>query len=348
MKGRSFSLICGLVMSMAMLPACSSSSAGSGNSACETYGKALVSYESRCAGTIDPARTNPLVMRYREQCESSLALAGVPPSTSSSLTACAAAIQGESCNTSFGQLEACNFTARGSVADGAACAESLQCASGSCSGASGATTACGTCEPAIADGAACDQGGTCVAGDVCTTSASGATCRPRPSLGGVGASCTSNDACSAPNHCALVFSGGSETGTCASPVAVGGACSEKTDCASGLICTGAATRTCSTPLPLGATCNGGDCGVGFACDATFKCIAIAFVAPGGTCDGDERFCSQGTCPLPDSGTVADPTGICPTILADGAACDPSSTSAQCDTFATCTNGKCTLVPGACN
>jgi hypothetical protein len=341
------------------LAACGSSSTSTGNSACQNYAKAFVSYQARCSGTVDPTRTNSVVGRYGQLCQAELSQPGVASSTSDALNACATAIQGADCNISFEQLDACVISIAGTLANGATCTDPAQCSSGSCSASTtttnGGGVSCGTCQPAIADGAPCADGGACVSGDTCTVSTSGdggtgsPICTARPALGDIGAACTANTECKAPNHCAVTFTNGNESGTCAAPIAAGGTCTEKTDCTSGLICTGAASRTCTTPLSVGASCNGGDCGVGFACDATFKCIAITFVAPGGTCDGDERFCSQGSCPIADDGTNADPTGTCPTIIADGQPCDAASTTtAQCDTFAICTNGKCALGPATCN
>lgn len=326
-----------------VLGACKSSSDSSGDSACTTYAKAIVSYTSRCEGTVDPAQENALVSRFAQRCQSELSLPGVSGDAASALGACANAIQGASCNASFDSIAACASTNGGTLADGAACASGLECKSGACTGE--AATGCGTCQAAVADGAACDGSAPCVAGDTCSFSASGAVCKKLGPPGDVGATCSTNAECKAPNHCAL---GSGSTGTCAAPVGSGGSCVETTDCDSGLICMGGSTRTCSAPLGAGAACTGGDCGVGYACDADLTCHAVEFVAPGGTCDGDERFCSKGSCPLPQDGSGgADPTGTCPTIIADGQPCDPASTTAQCDAFASCIGGKCTLVAAAC-
>ena len=327
---------------------CKSSSDNAGDSACTTYGKALISFRGRCESSVDPAQESALVARYARQCQATLGLPGTSPDLPSVLSACAAQIQGASCNTGYAQLDACSKIPEGSLGNGSPCASDLQCASGSCSvstGSGAGAGSCGTCQPAIADGAACDQGGACVPGDTCIFSASGATCQKTPALGDVGAACATNEACKAPNHCALAA--GATNGSCAAPVAAGGACVESTDCASGLLCTGGNARTCNPPLGAGAACVGGDCAVGYQCDADLTCHAVVFVAPGGTCDGDERFCSQGRCPIDQTDTATDPTGTCPTIIADGQPCDPASTSAQCDAFAACVGGTCTLLPATC-
>ena len=349
MTSRRSKVFCFVAGAALLVLGCKSSSDANGDSACTTYGKALISFRARCEGTVDPAQENALVARYAKLCQATIGLPGASPDLPSVLSACAAQIQGASCNTGYAQLDACAKMPEGSQANGSACASDLQCASGTCNmnassgGEAGAT--CGTCAPAIADGAACDQGGACVAGDTCIFSASGATCQKTPPLGDVGAACSTNDGCKAPNHCAIAS--GSTSGSCAAPVAGGGACVESTDCASGLICSGGNSRTCNVPLGAGAACTGGDCGVGFACDADLTCHPVSFVAPGGTCDGDERFCSQGLCPIDPSATGSDPTGACPTIIADGQPCDPASTSTQCDAFAACVGGTCTLLPATC-
>jgi len=366
MKTRIFGFISASI-GIASVIACSSSSSGSGSTAdaCASYGNAIVAYQAKCSGSLDPAQNSAVVSRYTTLCQSELTLPGVAPNVGSVLSACASAIAAADCNTNTGDLDACNTAVDGTLANGTSCSSSVQCQSGDCnitatggSGDGGTATSlnCGTCAPALADGADCTGTGNCVTGDTCefNSSADGgfsATCVAKPKPGALGAACDSSKTCAAPNHCA--FGASSETGTCAAPVASGAACEQSSDCASGLVCAGTATRVCAAPLAAGATCTGGDCAVGFGCDQTSnKCAKYTFGAPGASCDGVVSLCSKGTCNVAASGGGtgtggAGATGTCPTIIADNGACVSSNSAAQCDEFASCTNGICVFIPATC-
>ncbi|MEO8797233.1 MAG: hypothetical protein ABI551_05050, partial [Polyangiaceae bacterium] len=258
--------------------------------------------------------------------------------------------------------------------NGEVCTDGLQCQSGSCdttstssadSGASTENANCGTCVVAIADGADCGSGD-CVKGDICqdkpnSDGSSSFTCVPKPAPGDVGADCNSSGGCKVPNHCAYDDSGtGSAGGKCAAPVASGGACQSSYECTEGLICAADSSdpnsfsRKCSPAVKEGSTCKGGDCDIGLTCDATTtKCTKYKFAAAGQPCNSSSILCSNGNCVESDSGGsgTGTSTGICPTILADGQACDESthnSGMSQCDFGASCDNGKCTLGVVVCN
>lgn len=346
--------------------ACSSSSNGGTADACAAYAGAYVDYAQRCSGDVDPSRRDAIVSRYATLCRDALGLPGTGDVTSA-LNSCTSGLKSATCHESVNQIDGCDLDIRGTLGDGAACVSGGQCQSGDCTfttqgpvgGDGGINTSCGTCKPALADGADCTSGGTCVTGDVCkytfdsTTGAETGVCTKKPAPGDVGASCTSAAECKAPNHCDFTSSTVGD-GTCAAPVASGGACETSNDCADGLACirdATSATGTCGTAVAEGSACTSTDsCATGLACDpSTQKCVKIKFAAADAPCDGETILCSQGSCrETATSGDAgAAPAGVCPTIIADGQPCDDSSSStSRCDDFASCIDGKCAYVPDA--
>lgn len=198
-----------------------------------------------------------------------------------------------------------------------------------------------------------------------------------PGTRGTGESCLSGLQC-ASLFCKgtnVVGAGGAvlgdaiQCGTCAPRLAAGAPCDVAVDaCDIGLSCFGGVCRPlglqgqpcavwddCSRPdvvcksnglcgpvTPVGGPCqNGTDCGNDIACDVTIKvCTPIQYGQPGSACDGEVHRCEAGVC---DS-----TTGRCPTVLADGAACDPADASKVCDDYARCFGGTCRIPdPVAC-
>ncbi|MGH7285998.1 MAG: hypothetical protein ACRELY_31140 [Polyangiaceae bacterium] len=365
MKIRFVSAVSLAVATAGALFACKSSDNGGTAGACQSYGNALIAYQQRCGGNIDPSRQSEIAARYAQLCTGVLSLPGIPD-LSAQLGTCASNLPNASCNESVDQVDGCDIETNGTLADGATCSISEQCQSGTCTLSGGASSGdagsplCGTCSPAIPDGADCSNGN-CVSGDVCNFNNSGdggfsAVCEKKPAPGGIGATCAQSSACTAPNHCE--FAEGTESGTCTAPVASGGACTQSGECASGLVCTGQTTRTCGPPVAEGGACTGSDCASGLACDfSSLKCVKIRFAAAGAGCDENTVRCSQGNCVIqeqPGGGTgggtgTGSLSGTCPTIVPDGQACSgsSSSSSSQCDDFANCYNGTCVLVPAAC-
>jgi hypothetical protein len=210
----------------------------------------------------------------------------------------------------------------GTLATGAACNESLQCASEFCSGAQ--TTGCGTCSAIIPDGQSCALGtsGTCRPQSQCSSTTM--TCGPT-TIGDVGAPCGSDFDCKVGLFCG---------GTCKGLEAKGDSCTSLTDCAYPLICP-PATLTCQSPGPPGSACQfDTDCVYGLGCDSSsFTCKAIAWAGAGQACGGATR-CFVGDCPAAG--------GTCPTVIADGQACAASDPASVCDAFSVCLNGMCVL------
>lgn len=70
------------------------------------------------------------------------------------------------------------------------------------------------------------------------------------------------------------------------------------------------------------------------------CVADTFNLPGQACDGVAQRCELGFCDTS--------TGLCPPVLQDGAACDPTNPSTLCNPYATCFRGTCQIVdPKSC-
>lgn len=340
--------------------ACSSNNDGGGTGgACQSYANALVAYEQRCTGDIDPSQQSAIAARYAQLCTGALSLPGVPD-ISSQLSTCASNLGSAACNASTNQVDGCDIETNGTLDDGAACAIGTECKSGDCqistSGLDddgGAAPTCGKCKAAVADGADCSNGGVCVTGDTCVYSSQdggfSGVCQKKTAPGGAGATCTTADDCKSPNYCSF---GTNETGTCTAPAASGETCGSNNECAAGLVCTGQTSRTCGQPVGEGGACFSGECAAGLACDySSNTCAKIQFGAAGATCDGVTLRCSRGECKIAatsggDGGSVPT-TGVCPTIIADGQPCDDTSTTTTCDEFASCVNGTCVLVPAAC-
>jgi hypothetical protein len=161
-------------------------------------------------------------------------------------------------------------------------------------------------------------------------------------------------------------------GTCGSPVATGGACTARDDCADGLACAasvcvafGAMGSTCDSAHPCNSTlgCVSGKCAAPQAVGAPCKMQSECDQVHGIICDG--KVCSKlalvstGTCGLINgaytlcqagatcTGIGAMGTGTCTPAPKDGETCDVDG-GAKCEDPAKCVNGKCTTSdPATC-
>jgi hypothetical protein len=216
----------------------------------------------------------------------------------------------------------------GSLAMNQPCGSDIQCKSGSCglTKPTGLPSYCGNCQDRAPEMGGCKVSTDCQPKMICqkytdmVTMMEMGICTKAP--GNVGDPCLSNDNCNGPNHC-------DPTGKCAPPVKKNDPCMARSDCDFGLVCAG----RCTTPTGLNGTCTGGDCDKDLACNPKTKlCAKVTYGAAGAMCDGVLNLCTRGTCSA----------GTCPTILADGAMCDPKSMSSICDTFAVCVDGTCVI------
>ena len=154
--------------------------------------------------------------------------------------------------------DACAQTFTGTIADGGACLNNLQCVSTSCSQT------------------------TCT--DACCTG----TCRPtRPAPAALGQSCATGS-CATDLYC-------TSGGVCAALLAQGNPCNRDSQCAYGTACTGSPTVCAPVPAEGGACVTLGSgtkgyCGsTGLVCDATNHCARLPVAgAPcnSGTCAAD--------------------------------------------------------------
>lgn len=366
MKRFFFSLI-SLSVVAASMGACSSSSSSPGATGdggpgkvdnCNAYVAANNAYNAKCSGGVDSAHVSANNARFTTFCDALEKLNGISPNFDADLAACAAKINAADCNTGIDQIPECGTgIPNGTLDTGAPCTSGLQCASGGCSAGlatdDGGVSTCGTCQAPVADGADCSAA-PCVAGDACTLGFDGQnlteTCTKVNPPAADGASCTADSDCLGPDHCNFPTPDAT-TGNCAAPAAAGGSCFANQNCATPLVCTGINSEVCTAAVAVGGACSASsDCAIGAACDSTSKCATVTYAAPGATCDGTVVVCSQGSCNLPDSGgaDAGTPTGTCPTVIADGQACDENDASQTCDDYASCTGGVCVLLPATCN
>jgi hypothetical protein len=220
-------------------------------------------------------------------------------------------------STDFTGPEACEQTAKGTLADGAACSTSAQCVSGTCSYAAvdcdRQTTCCpGTCAPTrviVAEGGACGgDSQACDTGLYCDSLTSPAVCKKR---GALGATCGTFTSCLSTLTC--VRAAGATTGTCTAYPKRGEPCTASAFS----ICDDAhdfcdpATTKCAARLAVGADCTAATegCVRYAACDPTSHlCVKKPGLgqpcAEPGDCLGS-LDCVNGTC------AVDPPRIVCP-------------------------------------
>jgi hypothetical protein len=327
---------------------------------------------TRCGGPTLPADEAARERsRFDESCSAQMALPG-GGMTAAALSACVTALEATACQQPSGLPVQCLF--HGTLAGGAACADGIQCLSGTCRGTMSYTTlgpagpyTCGTCTPVTTLGSVCNDSG-CPGGSVCMTKDNTAkqpvyTCNPIVQ-GDVGAPCDDDDTnCKPGLYCAL------HTEQCTKLGTMGAACGEGPNwyggCQAPLSCVGTtpgSDTTCQsgstgafcihdTDCAAGLGCAPGPCSqmtARIGCAASGTCQAVTWGAPGDPCDGYRARCRVGTCnfgsflPVPpaDGGPLA---GTCPGIIADGEPCDRDDPSTTCDAFSECFEGKCALV-----
>jgi hypothetical protein len=305
-------LFCAAIIAAAFV-ACSGPAAGVGVSpaqACSDLSTSICTRLNACAPfyvTLAYGGVSQCTTRVAIGCPDTISANG-SGATASDVEACAQAYPAASC----AQLEAnapppaCQIA--GTLAAGAVCGTSQQCAgpNGYCKIAS--TAVCGACATQSAAGGPCTANGDCQAALVCGMAAV-ATMGACVSPGATGATCDPAHPCQQTLVCSKT--------TCSMPVQAGGACdpiAQNCDLTQGLFCH-PMSKVCAQ-VQTGAA--GGPCGFSASTNTYTLCTS------GATCNGATST-KQGTC-----GAVA----------ADGAAC--GSNMATCMTPAVCVNNVCTL------
>lgn len=330
--------------------ACDGASDESGDP-CSAYVDAFLDYATRCGDGGDgltDARTE-----LRAACQKSLALNG-QSGLAEALTTCASKVQGVSCK----DLTALDCdTPKGTLADGTACAEGFQCASGFCKKAknttNGSEASCGTCAATLGEGAECDSDGECSEGLDCVFGAKRTCAKPARAAAGSKCQPFQRDACAEGLVCNRTGTAG-ET-TCQAPAKAGAGCYDDYACEGDLVCSDD-DDTCVAAAAEGASCATTDCKSGLACDPSSKtCKKPVYVAIGASCDHTVTYCETGFCKGYDkaveseTGAVTITPGTCAAYLDDGAACDDKADGNDVDKCRSkCVNGTCTTEdPSVC-
>lgn len=340
------------------LPHCSDGGGSEGASCASVY-DSVVAYYDRCQGGAIAGQLSNQKGRYQLLCSKQLAAPGAGGSYNSAVQACANKLSTQACGD---DVECDDEGYKGTLADGAGCAEGYQCASGYCaktpSDSSSGQQSCGKCAPKIPIGGACK--GTsreCADDGECKfTGSGGGTCQARK-IAKAGEECFSNGGtveCEPGTTC--FFPRGAVPSTaksvCRAPAGVDGDCGTTRDCATGLACL---KDKCGQPPGLGQACDPGTapCAKGLACGSDQKCQTVVFVAAGGDCDSLVRVCTRGRCKgsgfeASSGGAITIKPGKCEDPLPDGAPCttdrptDSGDGPQPCDVFARCLNGVCTI------
>ncbi|HEX4516333.1 MAG TPA: hypothetical protein VH054_22450 [Polyangiaceae bacterium] len=318
---------------------------GDPTKACNDEATALCGLRDSCSPGYDImlvyGSTPTCVSRVAQACIGALSAKGTG-NDASLVETCAGAYPSETCTSFFDgdPVAACVPTA-GTLATGAACGASAQCASTYCAVTS--TTVCGTCQPLPAAGTACQMQADCGRDLACAT----------PTL--------------------AVGDAGVPAPKCAAFVASGGSClTGYQPCQAGLSCVGDDEATMKN-----GTCQTSGATVGAACDGTRKtapgcfadlglvCIPTAKGSAVGTCKNIQIVSTGATCgaigSMPITGFAVcgasglckkaastDTNGTCVAAAADGAACDsdpangpPCLSPAKCVSTGSGTAGTCT-------
>jgi hypothetical protein len=346
--------------------------------ACDQY---FAAQHSRCGGPHLPAdETVRIRARFEQVCANQMTLPGSGV-TVASLIACASALDVAACELPAGLPDICNF--HGALPGGAACRDGLQCASGLCQGTQsfspgGATgpVTCGACEPLVAVGQVCGHdtfSAGCPADAICltkdtTSSLSTYTCTA-VTKGDLGAACDDLAALCKPGlycaaqtgQCARLGAAGARCGEGPTPPGWAGGCVAPLGCV-GLpgasICgTGSAGAFCLTDSDCASElgCVPGPCSSTIArigCSASGTCAPITWAAAGERCSETLVRCLVASCnfgspfPVPRAEDGGVFSGTCPTVIPDGQPCKVNDSSATCDTFSECFEGKCALLDSA--
>jgi hypothetical protein len=327
--GSAFGLLAAVIAGCGSSTSRSDAAPGTPAAACGDYATKFCARFEACAPGLMPLfgldSMAACATDYRGSCEAGLA-APQTGNTPSLVEQCGDGLGTMTCPQflSSSNIAPC-FPHGGTIADGGACSDSWQCASGRCTVLDPAQ--CGTCVPQAA------------VGEPCT-----------------GIVCGDNLVCSA-------TAPGAPTTVCTPPVDLGGPCNDGAVCAVNATCDGT-THTCTKLPAVNAACDPASvyfcdpAGPLAFCDpTTSRCVATPVVAPGGACDptGTANTCagvclsyadaSGGTCtatiPLGGACGAGDvcvsgypcADGVCAVPICDGTTSTDAGTSAAAARFA---------------
>lgn len=313
-----------LLLGLGAVAACGGSSddGGGGGGAGISAAQACADLAASLCKKVDTCSQAFLTLAYGDQAtcearfESSCAAMLSAPATAATpakVETCSQALAGASCGALLDHdLPSACQASGGSGANGTACGDDWQCASGRCSVPSDST--CGTCGDRSGGGGACKSDDDCQYGLVCANDACVAP-------GGDGASCDKAHPCATGLVCNGT-AGGTTSGTCGSGGGAGASCD--------------ADVACDKTQAL--FCN----------PKTKVCQSVVFAAAGQPCgwvDPNIAVCSaSGTC----KGAKGLTPGTCVGAAADGAACSTGSDGPSCMPNAKCVDSVCKPSdPAAC-
>lgn len=268
-------------------------------SACGAYAHAFCAYYLRCDPvdfTLLYADAPDCEQREAAVCPNELSAPGTSL-TAGGLVDCADAYTTTSCETFV--PAAC--LKPGTLSNGGGCEYDSQCQSTYCNRP--AASWCGTCTPRSALGAACSQEpNSCELGMACAL----VGCSVGVPDGG---GCPSKDLQS----------------ICVTPVADGGSCLIRAQCATGLACI---SDTCAPARQPGEPCSSNECALdkNVECaqgDGGVACLPVSYAPAGQACDpSTNMLCSGGgRCVGPGA---AQQTGVCQAAADFGQACGPAA------------------------
>jgi len=275
------------------------------DAACDQYAQAFCGALQSCTPVLIPFYYGTLancVDRAKLQCMTDQMSPGITR-TPDDLATCANDAASASCaDLIAGQLPASCANKPGTVANGASCGSSWQCASTHCEmSSSGSASSCGTCAVRQPVNGSCTVDEGCTSGLVC---ANGKCAMPV----GVGTGCSNNVPCRGDLYCDKT------TQVCSTHVGANASCASDAnacDLASGYACN-PSTQVCNT-VGVG---QGGD--------------------PCGLINGALTICTElDAC----SGATLTKAGVCASPAQDGTACDDNQ---HCVPPATCVNHLCRL------
>lgn len=260
-----------------------------------------------------------------ESCTAALGAPGTA-ATADFVEACVQARSAQSCSDfQSGVTPSACLTPKGTVATGAACSVSAQCASGFCNGTAG--TLCGVCADAPIVGTTCANNSDCGQILLCSTNKK---CATPIAIGGM---CDDDNPCI--NGAVSCVSAGADAGT-------SGTCQAQVQTA-GAACSGSSTGAPDCSADYALTCMAKKCvadtaaAVGAACGADTTAKTDAECVGGATCEGSK---GAKICVAAATGGQACDTGTGPSCLGPSTCIGTKLDGGTTGTCSTLTTASC--------